>query len=387
MEQFVSELSAQGIECWWDQWHIDPGTDIVTAINRGLDEAGAGIIVFSQHSRESRWVEGESNYLTYARIQENKILIPVLAHADACVPPLLRPLARRAIHETKAIADALLHRTAGPPPVRKPELGRVERVRISIARDTAGVQVHVEFGNQQYATSHLPALPSACGTAIRLSQGLPNRRPESAAAERLALENTLAELGRELRSLCLPETSSEALSGLLAARPVGTTVEICFEANDPELLALPFEALRLPDNRLLATVPGVVTMRRPAGIQTMQIERLAGPLKILAAVGAPDEEYTSAVVLDPERELQNILDAVEPAQRLENVEVRILEVGHPKLIGDAIRRDAYHVLHLSCHGLPGQLELEDEDGRAVRVTAQQLLDPSATRGGRCPWFS
>ena len=385
VEQLVSALSAQGIDCWWDQWHIDPGTDIVSAINRGLDEAGAGIIVFSPNSRESRWVEAESSYLTYARIQENKILIPVLAHADAWVPPLLRPLARRAIHETKAIADALLHRTAGPPPVRKPELGRVERVRVSIARDTAGVRVHVEFGNQQYATSHLPALPSRLRelqSAFRKGFRTGARSP--AAAERLALENTLAELGRELRSLCLPETSSEALSGLLAARPVGTTVEVCFEANDPELLALPFEALRLPDNRLLATVPGVVTMRRPAGIQTAQIERLAGPLKILAAVGAPDEENTSAVVLDPERELQNILDAVEPAQRLENVEVRILEVGHPKVIGDAIRRDAYHVLHLSCHGLPGQLELEDEDGRAVRVTAQQLLDPIRDAGRPLP---
>ena len=187
-----------------------------------------------------------------------------------------------------------------------------------------------------------------------------------------------------MRSFCLPESSGEALSGLSAACPVGTTVEVCFEANDPELLALPFEALRLPDNRLLATVPGVVTMRRPAGVDPVQTERLAGPLKILAAVGAPDEEYTSAIVLDPERELQNILDAVEPAQRLEDVEVRILEVGHPKLIGDAIRRDAYHVLHLSCHGLPGQLELEDEDGRAVRVTAQQLLDPIRDAGRPLP---
>ena len=320
--------------------------------------------------------------MTYARIQENKILIPVLAHADAWVPPLLRPLARRAIHETKAIADALLHRTAGPPPVRKPELGRVERVRISIARDTGGVRG--SRGIRQPAVRNLspagtPQPPAR--TAIRLSQGLPNRRPESRGGRApgtrkhprgirpgVAVVVSAGNVRRGPRPACWPRC------------PVGTTVEVCFEANDPELLALPFEALRLPDNRLLATVPGVVTMRRPAGVQPVQIERLAGPLKILAAVGAPDEENTAAVVLDPERELQNILDAVEPAQRLENVEVRILEVGHPKLIGDALRRDAYHVLHLSCHGLPGQLELEDEDGRAVRVTAQQLLDPIRDAG-------
>jgi hypothetical protein len=40
----------------------------VASINAGLDEAGAGIIAFSRHSRESRWIEAEARYLTYARI-------------------------------------------------------------------------------------------------------------------------------------------------------------------------------------------------------------------------------------------------------------------------------------------------------------------------------
>jgi tetratricopeptide (TPR) repeat protein len=57
------------------------------------------------------------------------------------------------------------------------------------------------------------------------------------------------------------------------------------------------------------------------------------------------------------------------------VEVRILEVGNPEVIGGAIAADAYHVLHLSCHGMPGALELEDEEGRAVRATADQLVEP------------
>jgi hypothetical protein len=79
VQALVSALQERGIECWWDQWDIDAGTDIVAAINKGLDEADAGIIVFSDHSKESRWVEAESSYLTYARIQESKVLIPVIA--------------------------------------------------------------------------------------------------------------------------------------------------------------------------------------------------------------------------------------------------------------------------------------------------------------------
>ena len=66
----------------------------VANINAGLAEAGAGIIVFSRHSRNSRWVEAETSYLTDARIEGQKILIPVALGEDCFVPPLLGPLGR-----------------------------------------------------------------------------------------------------------------------------------------------------------------------------------------------------------------------------------------------------------------------------------------------------
>jgi hypothetical protein len=183
----------------------------------------------------------------------------------------------------------------------------------------------------------------------------------------------MADLGRALAAVCLPSGADTALAGLIDGCPVGTTVEVCCEAEDPELLGLPFEALCLPDGRVLALQPAVVMMRRPLGLKATEAAGLAGPLKILVAVAAADKGVTSGAVLDQERELQNILDAVEPAQRTENCEVRILEVGHPDVIGGAIERDAYHVLHLSCHGLPGALELEDEEGNALRTSASDLL--------------
>lgn len=152
------------------------------------------------------------------------------------------------------------------------------------------------------------------------------------------------------------------MKDLIDGCQVGTTVEVWFEADDPKLLGLPFEAIRLPDDRLLATSPPVVMMRRPLPLPEIRYEPLPGPVKILVAVGAPDEDVAPAVVLDLERELQNILDATETAQRHENAQVRILEVGHPKVIAEAFGRDAYHILHISCHGMPGKLQLEDETG-------------------------
>jgi hypothetical protein len=104
VEPLVHALRERGFDPWFDKWEISPGDDIVASINTGLDEAGAGIIAFSRHSRESRWVEAEVSYPSYARIQEEKILIPVMVSGDAWVPPLLRPLVRRGIEEIDAIA-------------------------------------------------------------------------------------------------------------------------------------------------------------------------------------------------------------------------------------------------------------------------------------------
>jgi hypothetical protein len=378
VEALARGLRERGIEAWFDKWMIGPGDDIVAKINEGLESAGAGLIVFSAHSRESRWVEAEVSYLTYARIQEGKVLIPVVVGEGAFVPPLLRPLSRRGIEEIDAIADALLHRRGGPPATVSRVAGLRERVLISLRRDGgSGVRVQVHLGGRDYGGAVHRALPQEVVTArdAFLRGFRTGLRRGPADATRKSLEAEMAQLGRALRDLCLPGGAGEALTNLADGCGVGTVVEICFEADDPELLGLPFEALRLPDDRLLATLPSVVSLRRPIGIASNSQSPLAGPIKVLVAVGAPDEGNTGSAVLDYECELQNILDAVEVAQRHENVEVRILEVGHPNVIATAIERDPYHVLHLSCHGRPGQLELQDEDGRAVLTTADDLVDP------------
>ena len=394
VEALALALRERGIEAWFDGWEIGPGDDIVAKINGGLEEAAAGVVVFSRHSRDSRWVEAETSYLTYARIVEGKALIPVVVGDDAYVPPLLRPLVRRGIAEIEAIADAIRSRRGAPATpavaVAAPEAGRVERVLISLRRlEKTGVEVAVRIGGEEYAGESHDELPRAVVRGrdefLRgFRVGLRRDAAAAARAQRSELEAAVAGLGRALGALCLPGESAGALAQLVDGCPAGTTIEVLFEADDSELLGLPFEAVRLPDDRLLATLPPVVTLRRPAGLAAHPRAPLAGPLKVLVAVAAPDEGLSGGAVLDQEHELQSVLDAVEVAQRRENVEVRILEVGHPEVIGAAIERDAYHVLHLSCHGLPGKLELEDEEGRAVPTTAAELLEPIRRAGRPLP---
>ncbi|NTV99593.1 MAG: toll/interleukin-1 receptor domain-containing protein, partial [Chlorobiaceae bacterium] len=137
VELLAHALRECGFEPWLDKWEIGPGDDIVASINAGLDAANAGIIVFSSHTGSSRWVDAEVNTLTYMRIMDGKLLIPVVVGDAAWVPPLLRPLARRGIDEIDAIIDALRYRQALPSPIRNPEQGRIEPVSISL-RETLG---------------------------------------------------------------------------------------------------------------------------------------------------------------------------------------------------------------------------------------------------------
>jgi hypothetical protein len=253
----------------------------------------------------------------------------------------------------------------------------------------SGVQVETKIGEHVYGPVTHEALPDELLAGLQTFRRSVGDGPHRAVtpASRAERERRLVELGHAVCALCLPDDSVEALASLLDGCAVGATIEVVVEADHPALLGLPFEALRLPDFRLLAIQPPVVMVRRPIGVQRGDHEPLSGPLKILVAVGAPDEGQSAGAVLDPEREIQNILDAVEfrqqPRQH-ENVQVRILEVGHPNVIGAAIETDAYHVLHLSCHGLPSELELEDEDGGAVRITARHLLEPIQRQGRPLP---
>ena len=50
VEALAIGLRERGIDPWFDKWEILAGDDIVAKINARLDEADAGIIVFSKHS-------------------------------------------------------------------------------------------------------------------------------------------------------------------------------------------------------------------------------------------------------------------------------------------------------------------------------------------------
>ncbi len=188
----------------------------------------------------------------------------------------------------------------------------------------------------------------------------------------------LLKVGAALARAYLNGAAGEALRVEVAeAERRGATVELGLEIDDA-LAALPWEALRLPaegeiPGEPLALHPNVRLFRAIPGLVATPALPIPGPLRILVVIGSPEEQNARGELLDMERELERILDAVEPARKQERpAYVRILHRGTVDALRAELARERFHVLHITCHAGPGVLVLEREDGSADRVGAERL---------------
>jgi tetratricopeptide (TPR) repeat protein len=194
--------------------------------------------------------------------------------------------------------------------------------------------------------------------------------------------------------LFTPETQT-ALAGLVDRLVPGNRVEFVLHAAD-EALTLPWELLRLAVKGGAASGPvclraGVTMRRQLVGAPLTRPTVLPGPLKVLAAVAAPDETEAAGAPLDVEQQMQMVLDATTGLTGARagagrgttrpRGQVQILEVASQDQISDALHTDPYHVLHLFAHGSPTSVELSDEDGRPEPTRVKDLVD-ALRRGDR-----
>ena len=176
----------------------------------------------------------------------------------------------------------------------------------------------------------------------------------------------------------LPEPVARELGQALAAaershQPVRLGLDV-----PPELAGLPWEALPGPDgSRPLALHPLVSLYRRAQAART---KVLPGPLRIVVAIAAPDTG--GGPVLDYEDELRNVLAAVRAA-RQDAADVRVVPFATVAEIREELDRGPAHVLHISGHGSPGTLDLENDDGSVRPVTADEFVR-DAIPPGRMP---
>jgi tetratricopeptide (TPR) repeat protein len=206
--------------------------------------------------------------------------------------------------------------------------------------------------------------------------GLPTRDPAGAVA--VARELSMSRAGRLLAESFLPEPVAAGLAKALEAagrahQPVRLGLAI-----PADLTGLPWESLPGPTGTPLALHPLVSLYRKT---DTSAREMLPGPLRIVVAIAAPDQG--GGAVLDYERELRNVLAAVRSA-RQDAADVRVVPFATTAAIRAELDRGPAHVLHVTGHGSPGALILEDEEGAARKVTADQFADQAIPPGKMPP---
>jgi tetratricopeptide (TPR) repeat protein len=220
-----------------------------------------------------------------------------------------------------------------------------------------------------------PGLAGAINEVRRARARVGSSREPPSGVRDAGGEVAMDRAGRLLGESFLPAKLAGALSERLdRAKRAHQPLQLGIECAG-ELARLPWEAL--PDPRTggaLALDPLVNVYRRVRGGTPPPVP---APLRILMAISSP--EHGGGTVLDYERELRNVLAAVRSARR-GDAHVRVVAFATTAQIRSALELEPVHVLHLSGHGTPGDLVLENQDGSARELDADAFVDEAIPPG-------
>jgi tetratricopeptide (TPR) repeat protein len=401
----AENLHQRGFEVFLDDWEIGGGDVLVHELDRGILESRHGVLVLTRSYFERPYVRAEYAAILQRTIEGRQRVVPVLVD-DVEVPPLLASRvwvdfrgAEGPAYDAKLeeLARALRGQRArdrpartgvpvAPPAARyRPEGALRRTLRIGADRVSLLADGEEEAGHAPMALDHrleerVHALARTRERRLAPGGETPLRSGvEAAAVAGAPLHEASLAVGAALARTFLAGAAGVALrDAVRRAEGAGASLELGLEVADERLRGLPWETLRLPeadgtggaDGDPLALHPRVHLFRAAAADGPTPAISIPGPLRILVAIASP--EAGGGELLDYEKELARILDAVEPARRLGKAHVQILHRGTVAAIREALEAERFHVLHLSCHAGPGVLVLETEEGDADEVSADRL---------------
>ncbi|MEA2602862.1 MAG: hypothetical protein QOF89_3854, partial [Acidobacteriota bacterium] len=420
VRRLAENLHNAGLHVFLDEWEIGPGDVVVHHLDAAILNSRNGVLCVTPTALSRPWVQEEYAALLNRAVEKKLRLIPVL-FADAELPAFLATRAWIDLRtadgpeyekKIRELIAALKGEKPGPPPrwdgeiLPKPGTAfRAEgplqaRLRIGpsavtyIDKDGATVAEHPPKGLSDRTKFSLWNLDRARHGHLPEDAQLHRDAGTGTTVPPSALHALLLEIGDALTREFLEGTAGEALRReVQEAERLGFPLELGLEIEDA-LADLPWETLRLPAldgiaSPPLAIHPNVRLFRATPGLGSTPALPIPGPLRILVAIGSPEEQNARGELLDMERELSRILDAVEPARKLTPKQrrpayVRVIERGTVKAIHEALQTERYHVLHVTCHAGPGTLVLEKEDGSEDRVNAQRFCDDVLPSGRGVP---
>lgn len=83
------DLEANGYIPWLDEWDIKVGESIPERISNGLEEADFIIVILSENSVTSKWVEREWHTKYWNEIQNGRVHVLPILLKDCKIPELL----------------------------------------------------------------------------------------------------------------------------------------------------------------------------------------------------------------------------------------------------------------------------------------------------------
>ncbi|HKH45570.1 MAG TPA: toll/interleukin-1 receptor domain-containing protein [Thermoanaerobaculia bacterium] len=90
VERLATDLGARGLAVWWDQPEVQGGDSIVASIEQGLSRSRRFAVVLSPDSRQSSWVNSETEAaIALENERQESLIIPILYRA-CDVPVLLK---------------------------------------------------------------------------------------------------------------------------------------------------------------------------------------------------------------------------------------------------------------------------------------------------------
>ncbi|MCP4691795.1 MAG: CHAT domain-containing protein, partial [Desulfobacterales bacterium] len=203
---------------------------------------------------------------------------------------------------------------------------------------------------------------------------------EGAAATIRKVDGIIERGGASLTRAFLEGEAGKALCRAVSeAVSLGASLRLYLDVSDRELFNLPWETLRIPgrnreEGGALILHPNVLLCRSQPGGDSAPGIRIPGPLRILVAIGSPEEQNERGELLNMERETARILDSMERARGRGKAYVRVLEIGSVRAIREALNQERYHILHISCHAAPGVLILEDDEGKGDLVSTRRFCE-------------
>ncbi|MGI5398387.1 tetratricopeptide repeat protein [Streptomyces sp. CA-135486] len=382
----AENLHLLGLDVWLDQVEAVGGQRLLSRLMDGSARADAVVVVVSPHSAASGWANDE----LAAAVTTTDRVIPVLL-GDVDLPPFItsrlffdfRRVASLSeyTHLVRQLARAVSGRPANTnvalsaPPAVTGSVHAVLRINADSVvlatptTETSFTPLSVDHELEQLLWALSRERVRAGHPVVtrdvhpRLLPTLGDGMPKALAAVGAALGERFA--GGEVAVALRDE--------IRAAQERNAKLRLGLQVDESRWQNLPWETLVVPGTDEPLALSSALEMYHVTGRQDSSLVPLVpGPLRVLAVVANPSVD--AAELLDSERELARILDAVDRSRTGHGAYVRVLNWGTLADIRAALEEERFHVLHLSCHAGPGTLTLEDEAGRPHEVDAQQFAE-------------